>query len=107
ISDDGGATWRASGPMVGYAGIQPALAEKEDGTLVAFMRDSGDAMRILRSESTDGGETWSTAPATELPNPGSSVAVVVLADGRWAMVYNDTETSRATMVLAVSTDEGG
>ena len=35
ISDDGGQTWFASEPIVGYGNIQPSVVRKEDGTLVA------------------------------------------------------------------------
>jgi hypothetical protein len=41
-----------------------------------------------------------------VPNPGSSVAVLALADGRWILVFNDTERGRHRMALAVSPDEG-
>jgi predicted neuraminidase len=106
ISDDMGTTWRASAPMVGYAPIQPTLVRKRNGTLVAYMRDSGDAHRVLQSESTDEGETWSAARSTDILNPGSSLEVIALADGRWVMLYNDTEDGRHSLALALSEDEG-
>lgn len=60
ISDDDGATWRASLPIVGRGPIQPALAVKKNGDIVAYMRDSGDApARVHTSFSTDKSETWS------------------------------------------------
>ena len=69
--------------------IQPTIAVGANGELIALCRDSGRAPgRVLRSVSTDNGETWSLARDTDLPNPGSSLAVVTLRDGRWALVYN-------------------
>ena len=107
ISDDMGDHWRASLPMVGYGPIQPTIVRKKDGTLVSFMRDSGDApYRVLRSISKDDGETWSIATDTDIPNPGSSLEVISLKDGRWIMVYNDTEDGRHSLALALSDDEG-
>ena len=41
ISDDRGATWTASKPLIGFGNIQPSLVRKNDGELVAFMRDNG------------------------------------------------------------------
>lgn len=107
ISDDDGDTWRASKPMVGLGNIQPTLARRKDGTIVAFMRDGGESpKRVLVSESKDHGETWSVARDTDLPNPSSSLALVSLSDGRWLMVLNDTEDGRHQLAAAVSDDEG-
>lgn len=107
ISDDGGETWTPSKPIVGLGPIQPTVVRKDDGTLVAYLRDSGDPPgRVMRSTSTDDGETWSTALDTEIPNPGSSLEAVRLKDGRWVMVYNDSEVGRHRLAMACSDDEG-
>ena len=107
ISDDGGDTWRPSGPMVGMGPIQPTICQKKDGTLVAWMRDSGDPpMRVLESVSTDNGETWSAAVDTEIPNPGSSLCSIVLESGEWVLVHNDTEEGRRSLSCKMSDDEG-
>jgi predicted neuraminidase len=106
ISDDHGATWRPSLPVVGRGPIQPALAQRKDGTLVAYMRDSGDApSRVQVSESADGGESWSAARKTEIPNT-ASVELLVLKDGRWAFLGNDLDDSRHRLSLFLSDDEG-
>ena len=107
ISDDGGETWHTSDPLVGGGNIQPALARRKDGTIVAYMRDNGPPpKRIHVSESKDRGETWSTVTDSPLPNPGTSVDVAVLASGRWALVYNDLERGRHSLAIALSEDEG-
>jgi len=107
ISDDHGATWRPSAPIVGLALNQPSLARKQDGTLVAYMREENEYLRrILVSESTDDGDTWSLAVATDMPNPNASVEALTLRDGRWLLLYNDSEKSRDTLLLAMSDDEG-
>jgi predicted neuraminidase len=107
ISDDNGKHWRASKPIVGLGPIQPTIVRRRNGTLVAYMRDSGDApYRVLISTSTDDGESWSPAIDTDIPNPGSSLEVIALEDGRWVMVFNDTEDGRHSLAVALSDDEG-
>ena len=100
--------------IIGPALNQPSVVRKEDGSLLAYMReeafDLGDdqqlAHRILMSQSRDDGESWSLAVPTDLPNPNSSLEVLALRDGRWVLVYNDSETNRHTLALAMSDDEG-
>ncbi len=107
ISDDTGETWRASRPIVGLGPIQPTLVLKKDGSIAAFMRDSGTLPhRVLTATSTDNGDTWSIATDTDVPNPGSSLEVIALKDGRWVMLFNDTEEGRHILTLALSDDEG-
>ncbi len=107
ISDDLGQTWRASEPLVGYGSIQPSVVVRKDGSLVAYMRDAGPApKRIQTSVSDDQGLTWSPVVDTQIPNPGSSCEAIVLKDGRWILVYNDTERGRHSLAVALSEDEG-
>ena len=107
ISDDDGKSWRASHPIVGFGPIQPTLAERKDGTIMAYLRDSGAApQRVMTSESYDQGENWSFAVDSEIPNPGSSLEVTILKNGHWVMAYNDTENNRNNWAVSLSTDEG-
>ncbi len=107
ITDDGGLTWRASEPLVGAGSIQPTIARRRDGTLVAYMRDNGPPpKRVHMSTSKDDGVTWSPVVDTELPNPGAGLEVLALRDGSWALIYNDTEKGRHSLAVALSDDEG-
>lgn len=106
ISDDRGTTWRASGPMIGFGNIQPSIVRRNDGTLVAFMRDNGPPKKIRLSESTDEGETWGPVRESDLPNPGAGVEAIRLQNGHWALVWNDTEKGRNSLALSISEDEG-
>ncbi len=107
ISDDQGEHWRASRPIVGLGPIQPSIVRKQNGALVAYMRDSGNApFRVLTSTSSDQGESWSAARDTNIPNPGSSLEAIALQDGCWVMVFNDTEHGRHRLAAALSEDEG-
>ena len=65
ITDDFGKTWKFSNPLVGAGNIQPSMAFKKDGSLVAYMRDNGLApKRHQVSESKDNGLTW--GPVTDI-----------------------------------------
>jgi predicted neuraminidase len=107
LTDDGGKTWSFSEPLVGAGNIQPSIATKSDGTLVAYMRDNGPPpQRLHVSQSTDDGRTWSLVKDSELPNPGSGADVVTLANGHWVLAYNDTEDGRRSLAVSLSTDGG-
>lgn len=107
ISEDNGDTWKSSQPVVGRGNIQPALIRKNDGTLVAYMRDNGDAPgRIFISTSADEGINWTPAVKSDIPNPGSSLDVLTLDNGNWAMIYNDLEDGRRRLAVSLSDDEG-
>jgi len=107
ITDDWGATWRCSEPLVGPGNVQPSLARRKDGTLVAYFRDNGPPpQRIMESESKDRGITWTLAHDIDLPNPGSGLEVVALQSGRWLLVGNDTERGRQSLAIWISEDEG-
>src|SRR5688572_7826841 len=59
ITDDWGATWKTSTPLVGGGNIQPSIVKKRDGSLYTLMRDNGPApKRLHASTSRDRGETW-------------------------------------------------
>ena len=107
ISDDWGKTWQFSEPLVGAGNIQPTIVRKQNGHLVAYMRDNGPPpKRIQQSESADGGFTWSMVTDSELPNPGAGTDAVTLANGHWAIVYNDTEKGRHSLAVSISDDDG-
>ena len=106
ISGDRGTSWQASEPLVGYGNIQPSLVERGDGTLVAWMRESGLRKRIRYGVSSDQGRTWSSVRESALPNPGAKVAVNALANGDWLVAYNPLVDGRHSLDLAISQDEG-
>ncbi len=106
ISDNDGETWQPSLPIVGRGPIQPALGQRRDGTIAAFMRDSGDEpARVHYSESKDNGNTWTATVKTGIPNT-ASVEICVLQNGEWAFLGNDVEDGRYRLSLYISDDEG-
>ncbi len=106
ISDDRGSTWTASQPLIGFGNIQPALLRRNDGTIVAYMRENGPQKRIRVCESKDDGMTWGKVGKSDLPNPGSGLDAVRLRSGKWILIYNDTESGRNRLAVSVSEDEG-
>jgi predicted neuraminidase len=109
-STDGGKIWTRSNPF-GVADdpfggqIQPTLFETKAGTVVALMR-SRRPLRVCRSESKDGGKTFSPAVPTDLPNPSAGIDVARTAAGDLFLVYNPVERGRVPISLARSTDDG-
>lgn len=84
ISDDQGKNWFASKPLLGFGNIQPAVLRRDNGTLVAYMRENGISGRVRVSQSVDDGLTWTVATGSQLPNPGSGLDGMRLASGFWS-----------------------
>lgn len=91
--------------------IQPALWEDSEGAVHMFLRSTSS--RIFRSDSRDGGRTWSLAYDTGLPNNNSGIDLVKLPDGTLILAYNPRENlpnyykgPRTPLVLAYSVDNG-
>ncbi len=106
ISDDGGQSWFAGKPTLGFGAIQPTVLRRNDGTLVAWMRENGFSGRVRVAESTDDGMSWGPVTSSNLPNPGSGLDGVRLQNGHWLLVYNDTTSDRNRLAVSVSVDEG-
>jgi predicted neuraminidase len=70
------------------------------------MRENGPLRRIRVSESKDDGISWGPVGETALPNPGSGLDAVRLANGHWILIYNDTILGRNSLAVSLSEDEG-
>lgn len=106
ISDDSGKSWSASKPIYGFGNIQPAVVRRNNGTLVAYMRNNGPGGKVLVSQSSDDGITWTVATSTDVLNPGSGLDAVRLRNGHWVLICNDTTSGRSKLTLMLSDDEG-
>jgi len=97
---------RIKSPM---GNLQAQVVQLSDKYLVAYIRRAGDFLPtdhgyMLRSESRDGGYTWSDAVETKFPNPNSAVDFIKLKNGHLLLVYNDNMNERTPLTVAVSTD---
>lgn len=97
---DNGATWTQSGIMRG--GEQPTFIERSDGTLLVYLRVRPN---IKSAESHDGGKTWTEPVATQWKNPDAGISMRRLNNGHVILVFNNQETGRTPLHIALSTDE--
>ncbi len=89
--------------------IQPAVAQLSAEYLVAYCRRGGGYGPgtegfIIRAESLDGGRTWSEGRDTKFPNPNAAIDFLKLKSGHLLLVYNDSQTDRTPLTVAISTD---
>jgi Neuraminidase (sialidase) len=124
LSDDGGATWRSSRTRLesaspDRAGFQePGVIELKNGRVMMFIRTQLGSQYL--SFSTDGGDTWSEAHASNIASPLSPASIErIPSTGDLLMVWNDhsgVEDSfranesrggrRTPLTVAISRDEG-
>ncbi len=87
--------------------IQPALWESRPGVVHMLLRSTEGY--IYRSDSTDGGRSWSPAYRTSMPNNNSGIDLVKLNNGALALVCNPVSgnwAERTPLTLFVSEDNG-
>jgi predicted neuraminidase len=90
----------------GRSGFQPALVALSTNQAFAFLRDTTARRRISVARTDNGGGSWSSPEALDLPNPDSGLDAIRLADGRLLLAFNDSNSGRENLKLAVSADEG-
>ncbi len=110
IYDPAKHTWTETNRIRSRIGnIQPAVSAVTDKYLVCYCRRGGgygptkDGW-LVRSESRDGGKTWSPGKETTFPNPNSAVDFIKLRSGNLLLVYNDSMDDRTPLTVAISTD---
>ena len=90
--------------------MQASPAQIDEDYLVAYLRPGGDFLPnpnrfLYRSESRDGGRTWSAGEPTQFKNPNSAADFIKLSNGHLLLVFNDTNTDdRMPLTVAISTD---
>lgn len=91
--------------------LQPAVVQLSDDHLIAYCRRGGNYEPVkdgyvIRSESRDGGRTWSEGRDSEFPNPNAAVDFIKLKNGHLLLVFNDSMNDRSPLTVAISTDNG-
>lgn len=104
VSHDNGATWAITQVpgSIGSVHMTPVDLGGED--MAAFYRRRQSDW-VHRSESSDGGRSWSAPHPTDVPNNNSSIGVCTLADGTLAMVCNPTSAAQSDSRRASLYDE--
>lgn len=115
LSDDAGATWRASETTLKSERLaqEPGVVELRGGDLLMFCR-SNDCQLVSRSP--DGGENWSPLARSNIQQPTASPASIerIPSTGDLLLVWNNGDDPLATaeplgrrpFTAAISQDEG-
>jgi predicted neuraminidase len=104
-------TWTESNRILSAGGnLQPAPVQITDKHLIAYCRPGGDfkpntSRFVIRSQSRDGGQTWTRGENSQFPNPNSAIDFIKLRNGHLMLVFNDTNVGdRMPLTVAISTD---
>jgi predicted neuraminidase len=102
--------WSRSNKIYSRQGnLQPTPVQITDEYLVTYNRRGGGYGPVtdgwlVRSESRDGGYTWTPGQDSEFPNPNSATDFIKLKNGHLMLVYNDNMNDRTPLTVAISTD---
>lgn len=105
-------TWTESNRIRSRLGnLQPAVVQLDPQHLIAYCRRGGDYEPrkdgyLVRTESMDGGRTWTEGRDTEFPNPNAAVDLLKLKNAHLILVYNNSMNDRTPLTAAISTDGG-
>lgn len=104
-------TWTPTNRIYSEMGnLQAQPVQIDDDYLVAYIRRGGEFGPLedgvlYRSESRDGGYTWSRGEPSQFPNPNSACDFIKLQNGHLLLVYNDNnQGERMPLTVAISTD---
>lgn len=103
--------WGQTGRIRSAIGnIQPAVVELEPNWLLAYLRRGGNYEPTtngwtIRSESRDGGKTWSEGLNSQFKNPNAALDLIKLASGNLLLVFNDSMNDRTPLTVALSADK--
>lgn len=90
--------------------LQPSVVQLSDKHLIAYCRRGGGYEPtaygyMVRSESHDGGATWSKGKDSQFPNPNAAIDFIKLKSGNLLLVYNDSMNERTPLTVALSEDQ--
>jgi predicted neuraminidase len=104
-------TWTETARIRSEKGnLQAQVVQLTSDHLVCYIRRGGDFLPTttgytLRSESRDGGKTWSDAVPTSFKNPNAAVDFIKLQNGHLLLVYNDNMNERTPLTVVISVDD--
>ncbi|MBI1321416.1 MAG: hypothetical protein GC168_21035 [Candidatus Hydrogenedens sp.] len=103
--------WTESNRIYSRLGnLQPSPVQIDENYLISYSRRGGgyDPMTdgyLVRSESHDGGHTWSKGEDSAFPNPNAATDFIKLANGHLVLAYNDNMNDRTPLTVAISEDD--
>jgi predicted neuraminidase len=103
-STDAGHTWSMRDVPDSIGAVHMNIVPLGGDEMAAFYRHRF-AENVLRSQSADGGTSWSAPTATNLPNNNSSIQAIALRSGRIAIVYNHASAATSSDRRASLYDE--
>jgi len=92
VSHDEGETWTLEEVPGSIGSVHMTIVPLDGDHMVAFYRRRQSDF-VHRSESLDGGMTWSAPEPTDVPNNNSSINVIRLRDSRLAMACNPSSAA--------------
>jgi predicted neuraminidase len=93
-SADRGETWEIVEVPQSTGCVHMTLVPLGGPCIAAFFRRR-QADYVYRTESADGGRTWSAPEATDVPNNNSSIVAIALRDGRVALLCNPINAAQS------------
>ena len=84
--------------------LQPSITISGPRTAFALERDGTKGKKIHYQQTVNNGLKWSSPVALTVPNPGSSIAVARIPNGKYAMIFNPNSKGRSILALAISND---
>lgn len=103
-------TWTETNRVHSPTGnLQPSVVQIDDNYLIAYSRRGGgyegkEEGWLIRSESRDGGRTWSEGKNSQFLNPNAAADFIKLKNGHLLLVYNNDKIERMPLSVAISTD---
>jgi predicted neuraminidase len=91
--------------------LQAAVVELQPGKLLALCRRGGDYEPgedgyVVKTESNDGGRSWTEGVETDFPNPNAAVELIKLRSGSLLFIYNHSMDERTPLRAVLSADGG-
>lgn len=103
---DLGATWARSdslNSLESFGAIQPTILQWPNGRTQILNRSRQHVITECWMKNGDWRQ-WTAMERTSLPNPNSGIDATVLKDGRGLLVFNDSESQRTPICVALSVD---